>query len=180
MISRPVRRVLFVCRNREDLAWISAAKLDCSYLQSLPLSLSLYFAPLYQAIPVYLYFDPLLRFSRCLTYLRVQFLLLSLIFRRFSIDFIAARKNEVTGAWNRCVTEPVARAASRYWWFQCLGLEMGGCSVYAAFRCWEGVLRREFWFCRDAWGVFNWNRCLDGRSKRFQCRVMVDVILLSC
>lgn len=39
MISRPVRRaVLFVCRNREDLAWISAFKLDCSYLQSLSLS----------------------------------------------------------------------------------------------------------------------------------------------
>lgn len=41
MISRPVRRaVLFVCRNREDLAWISAFKLDCSYLQSLSLSAS--------------------------------------------------------------------------------------------------------------------------------------------
>lgn len=41
MISRPVHRaVLFVCRNREDLAWISAFKLDCSYLQSLSLSLS--------------------------------------------------------------------------------------------------------------------------------------------
>lgn len=35
MISRPVPAVLFVCRNREDLAWISAFKLDCSYLQSL-------------------------------------------------------------------------------------------------------------------------------------------------
>lgn len=42
MISRPVHRaVLFVCRNREDLAWISAFKLDCSYLQSLSFSLSL-------------------------------------------------------------------------------------------------------------------------------------------
>ena len=35
MISRTVPAVLFVCRNREDLAWISAFKLDCSYLQSL-------------------------------------------------------------------------------------------------------------------------------------------------
>lgn len=41
MISRPVHRaVLLVCRNREDLAWISAFKLDCSYLRSLSLSLS--------------------------------------------------------------------------------------------------------------------------------------------
>lgn len=40
MISRPVHRaVLLVCRNREDLAWISAFKLDCSYLRSLSLSL---------------------------------------------------------------------------------------------------------------------------------------------
>lgn len=33
MISRSASSVLFVCRNREDLAWISATKLDRDYLR---------------------------------------------------------------------------------------------------------------------------------------------------